>query len=203
VAHATPWRLDSPRKEKVRMPLARGLARFTLLFIVLATLPIPARATTLIRLGLDRLAAENELVAQAKIVEIHSFWNADHTFILTDVRAEASHMLKGAHAADVTFTLMGGAVGDVTTLIIGGPDLVPGSEYVLFLSRGNLPGAPGRLTVRDQSQGVFEVRSDRAFSQASGEPLVPDANGMAAAPGGEAGLTLDELARQVRHYSDR
>src|SRR5204862_8003871 len=124
--------LESPHSGKVGVPLDAVLACLTLLFTALATRPIPARATTLIRLGLERLAAENELVAQAKIVEIHSYWNADHTFILTDVRAEASQVLKGAHAAAVTFTLMGGTVGEVTTLIIGGPDLVPGSEYVLF-----------------------------------------------------------------------
>ena len=98
---------------------------------------------------------------------------------------------------------MGGAVGDVTTLIIGGPDLQPGSEYVLFLSRADLPGAVGRLTVRDQSQGVFEVRNGRALSQARAEPLLHDANGADVAPGGADGLTLDDLTHQVRQDSDR
>jgi len=185
------------------MAFPRMLARLTLMVIAGATLPNPVGATTLIHLGVDRLSAENELVAKARILEIHSYWNADHTFILTDVRARASQWLKGAHAGDVTFTLMGGTVGDVTTLIIGGPDLIPGSEYVLFLSRFDLPGAPHRLTVRDQSQGVFEVRNERVFSQALGEPLLPDANGVAAAPGGEAGLTVGELTQQIREHSDR
>ena len=185
------------------MPLARKLARFTLMVIALATLPTPGAATTLIHLGVNRLSAENELVARARIVEIRSYWNADNTFILTDIRAHVSQVLKGAHAEDVMFTLMGGTVGDVTTLIIGGPDLVPGSEYVLFLSRLDLPGAPQRLTVRDQSQGVFEVRNDRVFSEALGEPLLPDMNGAVAAPGGEAGLTVGELTRQVRENSSR
>jgi hypothetical protein len=171
------------------------------LVLVAWTLSVsPATATTLIRQGLDRLIADSETIVQAKVLDLHSYWNPEHTFILTDVHAHTSLGLKGRQPSELTFTVMGGRVGEVTILLVGGPDLVPGSEYVLFLARTDLPGAPNRLTVRDHSQGVFDVDKGRAFSQAIGEPLMPDIEGRTDVPGGESGLTIDELVRQVREH---
>jgi hypothetical protein len=163
-----------------------------------ALVAAPVSATTLIRRGLDRLAAGNETIVQARVLDIRSYWNADHTFILTDVHARPSQVLKGRPDNDLDFTVMGGTVGETTTLIVGGPDLEPGSEYILFLAQSDLPGAPHRLTVRDLSQGVFDVVQGRAFSQAHGEPLLPDDQGRTDAPGGDEGILLETLARQIR-----
>jgi hypothetical protein len=169
--------------------------------LALAALAIPASATTLVRQGLDELTAQNEMVVHGRVLEIHSYWNADHTFILTDVRVRPKEMLKGVgRAGDVTFTLMGGTVGETTMLIVAGPDLLPGSDYVLFLSQETLSGAR-RLTVRDLAQGAFQIERGRAFSQALGHPLLPDALGRSHAPGGEEGLPLEEMARQVRQFA--
>jgi hypothetical protein len=185
------------------MPVPRIVSRVTLVSAALGLSAITADATTLIRQGLDQLAIQNELVLQGRVLETHSTWNDDHTFILTNVRVRPSQILKGSHQGDVTFTVMGGAVGEITTLIVGGADLHPGSDYVLFLSRSDLPGAPDRLTVRDHAQGVFDLEQGRAFSQARGDPLLPDADGRADAPGGEAGLALEDLVRQVRAQTNR
>src|SRR5262245_60304396 len=110
-------------------------------------------ATTLIRQGLDELTKSSETIVQATVLDIHSYWNADHAFILTDLRMRPSRILKGDPAGDVTCTIMGGSIGDLTTLIVGGADLAPGSEYVLFLGHADLPGAANRLTIREHSQG--------------------------------------------------
>jgi hypothetical protein len=160
-------------------------------------LAAPASATSLMRRGIESLTRGNETVVQANVVDIHSYWNAGHTFIFTDVHVRASKRFKGDAADDLSFTVMGGSVGETTTLIVGGPDLEPGSEYVLFLSRSDLPGSPGRLTVRDLCQGVFTVRHGRAFSEAIGEPLLPDAQGSADVPGGAEGLPLETLAQRI------
>lgn len=177
--------------------------RFALLSVALALSAASAGATTLIRQGLDRLTVGSEAIIQAIVLDIHSYWNADHQFILTDVRARPSQILKGTPAGDVTFTVMGGSIGDVTTLIVGGADLAPGSEYVLFLAHNDLPGAANRLTIRDHSQGVFEIARGRAFSQAIGEPLLPDERGKADVPGGAEGFDLDELIGEIRSLSNR
>ena len=166
----------------------------------------PTDATTMIRQGLDKLTAANEAVVQGRVVDIHSYWNAEHTMIMTDVRVRVAEMLKGDRAArEVTFTLLGGTVGDVTTLIIGGPDLVPGSDYVLFLNRERLHGDHELLTVRDLVQGAFEITESgggrRAYSQALVHALVADADGSADPPGGAEGLTLDDMLAQIRQYA--
>jgi len=176
---------------------SRYVVRFLLFWVVALTLTAPASATTLVRRGLDRLTLESEQIVEVSVLDLHSYWNAEHTFILTDVRARPARVLKGDVDEDVVFTIPGGTVGDRTILILGGPDISAGSDYVLFLGRTDLPGAPGRLTVRDLCQGVFVVERGRAFSQAMREPLVPDAQGLMDVPGGKEGLPLEELARRV------
>jgi len=160
-----------------------------------------AAGTTLVRHSLDQLAADNDVIVHAKVLSLHSYWNAEHSFILTDVRVTPLEILKGSPStgsSELTFTVMGGTVGDVSVLLVDGPGLVAGSEYVLFLAHGNLPGARGRLTIRDLEQGVFQVDQGRAFSQAQADPLLPDAAGRTDAPGGTDGVQLDELIRQIR-----
>lgn len=187
------------------MRVPQPVLRTTLTILALSLLAGSAGATTLVRQGLERLAAENSLVLHGRVLGIHSYWNDSHTFIFTDVRVRPIATAKGfrrAPASDVTFTVMGGTVGDVTTLIVGGPELEPGSEYVLFLNDEGLAGGTRHLTVRDLSQGVFDLVGGpggrRAVSQAIHHSLFPDASGSATPAGGEEGLELDAMLRQVR-----
>src|SRR5262245_23642197 len=105
----------------------RTMTRFALTLAALALWAVPAPATTLVRQGLEKLVAENQQALVGTVVDLRSYWNEDHTFILTDVRFRPEQSLKGRiRQGDVTLTLMGGTVGDLTTLIIAGPELVPG-----------------------------------------------------------------------------
>jgi hypothetical protein len=170
----------------------------------LATFTSKASATTLIRESLDDLTTANSTIVLGEVVDLYSYWNADGTFVLTDVRVLAQETLKGNTPAgrEFTFTIMGGTVGNLTTIIIGGPELTRGRQYVLFLNEEDLPRADGALTVRDHSQGVFDVVGvgglARAVSQAARHPLVPDARGDSSPPGGAEGLPLADLRRSVR-----
>src|SRR5687767_5728519 len=108
----------------------------------------PAGATTLVRASLDDLVAANTTVVLGEVADVSSRWNADGSFMMTDVHVVVQDVLKGDKGTqDVKLTLMGGAIGDLTTLIVAGAELVPGRQYVLFLGRGDLPGEPGALTV--------------------------------------------------------
>jgi hypothetical protein len=167
-----------------------------------------ASATTLIRMGLDELVAQNALVVQGRVVDVHSYWNAEGTFVLTDVTLAVDRVLKGSLAEgqeDVTITVMGGTVGEKTVLIVGGPELQDEASYVLFLNTEELPGAPAAVTVRDLCQGTFDVigtpAGPRAVSQATRHPLLPDARGTADAPGGTLGIELEALVGQVRNLA--
>lgn len=188
------------------MRLSLPFARILLSLTLTALAAIPAGATTLIRESLKDLTDSNALIVHGRVMDIHSYWNAEHTMIMTDVRVRPSQVLKGDRVVrDVTFTLLGGTVGDITTLIIGGPELVPGSEYVLFLNREHLHGDLEALTVRGLVQGAFDVTGEgaarRAFSQALSHVLLPDADGLSEPPGGVDGLALDDMLAQVRQLA--
>src|SRR5262249_1099462 len=125
--------------------------------------------------------------------------NSDHSFILSDVRVRPTRVIKGDRGADdITFTVMGGSVGDITTLIIGNPELVPGSEYVLFLNPQEVLGAGRRLVLSDLMQGAFGGTRGRAISQATRFALLPDVVGGTTPPGGDRGLAVDEMVEQIR-----
>ncbi len=144
-----------------------------------------------------------------EVVDLHSYWNHDGTFILTDVRISTEQVVKGRleENSEITVTLLGGEVGDLATLIIGGAELVKGNSYVLFLNEENLPGAKNALTVREHVQGAFDVKLDkgslRAVSQAVRHPLMPDAEKLVDPPGGREGLQLNTMIQSMRAISAR
>jgi hypothetical protein len=168
----------------------------------------PASATSLVRASLDDLVAANGAVVLGEVLDAYSYWNAEGTFILTDVRFRVDNALKGnLQDRELTVTLMGGTVGETTTLIIGGAELIPGNSYVLFLNEEDLPGAKGVRTVRDLAQGAFDVvmsgRGLRAISQANQHPLIPDKSGYFDAAGGPEGYPLTSMMQSVREIAGR
>jgi len=177
-------------------------------FALAVGLGAPAHATTLIRAGLNDLVAGNRTIVVGTVRSSHSYWNEDRNFILTDVRLTVQDVLKGnPRERDLTITILGGTVDDLTTVIVGGADLVPGKSYVLFLDRGDLPGIRNVRTVRAHSQGVFEIVKARdglrAVSQASRQPLHPDALGFVDVPGEAQGLPLSSMVQSIREIAAR
>lgn len=174
----------------------------------LAALTAPAGATTLIRAGLDRLVEQNEAVVVGEVRDARSYWNEDRSLILTDVRIRTSEVIKGDfRRSDLTLTLLGGTVDDQSVTVIGNAELAPGKTYLLFLHHNDLPGAPGALTVRHFSQGVFEVVKARdglrAISQATAHPLQADALGFVDPPGKAQGLLLPAMIQSIREIARR
>jgi hypothetical protein len=176
---------------------------------LLGVLAAPAGATTLIRMGVDELVASNHAIVVGEVVDVNSYWNQDHAVILTDVRFALRDVLKGRiDEREITVTMMGGEVGGRTSRIVGGPELLPSHSYLLFLNEENLPGAQRALTVRDLSQGVFDIRIGRdgrlrAVSQAARYTLLPDGSGRVEAPGGAEGMPLNAMTRSIREVADR
>jgi hypothetical protein len=170
-------------------------------FALLAALAPAASGSTFVRAGLDELVEANGTILVADVVDVHSYWNEDKTFILTDVTLAPTEVVKGRAAREVTVTLMGGRVGETTALVLGVPVLLPGRSYVLFLNRESLPGGTV-LTVRDHVQGAFDIvdspEGPRAVSQANSHPLLPDLFGDASPPGGEKGLALPSMLQTLR-----
>lgn len=168
----------------------------------------PAGASTFVRVGLDYLVAQNGLIVVGEVLSTRSYWNDPGTLILTDVQISVSEVLKGRLADhEITVTIPGGTVGHDTIAVVGGAELVQGSSYVLFLQKGNLPGASGVRVVRDHSQGIFEIQLGkdglRAISQAARMGLVPDAFGNATVPGGAPGMPFQAMRQSVRDLVER
>ncbi|HEX5716678.1 MAG TPA: hypothetical protein VF179_11015 [Thermoanaerobaculia bacterium] len=183
----------------------KRLLRGVMAFAIAASVVAPAGATTLIRESLDELVRFNRTIVVGEVVDVRSYWNADGTFILTDVRVAAHDVLKGnVKDRELTLTIMGGRVGETTTLIIGNAELVPGNSYVLFLNEEDLPGGKA-LTVRSLVQGAFDVKIGRdglrAVSQANGHPLLPDARGSFDAEGGREGFPLNSMMQSIREIA--
>ena len=171
---------------------------------IAASLAVPASATTLRRMGLEELVAGNKTIVVGQVLDARSYWNKDKTFIMTDVRIAVNETIKGNVQNEVKVTLMGGRVGDLTTLILGGAELIPGKSYLLFLNEENLLGKR-TATVRDLCQGAFDlvIGKDglRAVSQANRHPLIPDHLGYIDAPGGVEGIPFNAMVQSIRQLA--
>ena len=185
----------------------RSLRHGALMVALAVSVVAQASATTLVRAGLAELATGNSTIVVGKVLDTRSYWNEGGTFILTDVRVAVHEVLKGQVTGDeLTLTIMGGTVGDLTTLIVGGAELQPERSYVLFLGERKLPGVREKaLTVSDHCQGAFDLvpagEGLRAISQANRHPLVPDPQGLSEPPGGAEGLALDSMIRSIRNLT--
>lgn len=188
--------------------LRRVLLRTGAAIAIAAAMIAPAGATSLMRAGLDTLVRENAVVVVGQVVDVYSHWNAEGTFILSDVRLVVDDVLKGDPGQrEFTFTAMGGTVGDLSSVIIAGPEIEVGGRYLLFLNREDVPGLSGALMVRDLSQGIFDVKDSRygswAISQSVGHGLLPDAGGNTEPVGGYSGMPLDKLSSEIRRLAGR
>lgn len=193
------------RQKQLASPL-RSFLVVVLFFSALGSTAV-AEASTLGRVGLDYLVAENDTIVVGEAVSARSYWNPARTFILTDVEVSVSQTLKGRAGDAITVTVPGGTVGELTSVIVGGAVLVPGHQYVLFLDRVKLAGIDGVLMIHDHGQGAFDVEMAgselRAFSQARRHELLADAAGQAEAVGGAKGLPLVDLVETVHNLAAR
>lgn len=182
-------------------PKQRTLWVIAILLGCLAALP--GSATTLQRAGLEELVQRHDTIVVAKVTHTFSYWNDDHSMILTDVTVAPDMVLKGrTESGPLTLTLLGGTVDDTTVAIVAGAKLQSGKSYLLFLAEANLSAGRRHLTVREHSQGVFDfVLSEsgelRAVSQANGAHLVQDAKGRLQPPGGLEGLAQGDILETI------
>ncbi len=189
---------------KSKYLLYRSSGVFTLAWLLVGIPAAPAGAMTLIRAGLEDLVTANSTIVVAQVHSATSYWNADASFLLTDVSLTTTQVLKGSAERELTVTLMGGTAGGTTTIIPGAAVLQPDRSYVLFLRNEPLPGTDPVLTVAEHCQGAFDIEERDggawALSQAAGEALLPDEDDGGSStdvPGGALGLSLEELERSI------
>jgi hypothetical protein len=125
-------------------------------------------ATAMYRLGLAQLSQGAESIVLGTVIDQVSAWNDLHTAIYTDVRLEVEEAMKGAVGPEVTFRIMGGAVGDIGMRTSTEPTFHRGERVIVFLHTG---GSTTQLVGRQQ--GKFTV-SDDTVTQAGQVMAISD-----------------------------
>jgi hypothetical protein len=127
----------------------------SLLFIASISLaPIPAGATTLLRMDLPQLSQSADAVVRGTVQKVQSRWSGDRRRIVTDVEVEVAEVLKGGSLRKVIVTQPGGQVGDIGQRVAGLAAFTSGEEVVLFLQKKG----PDRFHVSGMAQGKFRIQ---------------------------------------------
>ncbi len=137
-------------------------------FAVLALgLAQAASATTVQKLTLQELTKKATSIVVGKVVDATSSWDAAKKEIYTFYTVSVSQPVKGSKAGEtITIRQLGGAVGNIASVVPGMPSFKKGEEVVLFLTQEDAAGYPwvmglqqGKYSVVDQN-GAKVVRND-------------------------------------------
>jgi len=126
------------------------------------------------------LIQKSHTVVHAKVFDVRSEWNADHSYVFTYVTLEVKRTLQGQKHAYEEVRVPGGTVGDFHAVMEGAPEFRIGDEVVVFLGSWD----DGVSMVEGYFQGVSKVARD-----AAGNEMLD---------GGSAhGRSISQLARQI------
>jgi hypothetical protein len=112
------------------------------------------RATTLVRLSLDQLAAGSDAVARVNFAGAESRWENGSIWTVTTLKVVET--LKRNLPAEILLRLPGGRVGHLTAMVDGTPKFNPGDDAVVFLK--STPA--GGFTVAGWVEGTFRISLD-------------------------------------------
>jgi hypothetical protein len=137
-------------------------------------------ATQVLQRTPQQLAKESQLVVDGKVASVRSYWNADHSRILTEVVVDVGSTYKGGASPSVRVVQLGGVVGNVRMTAHGAPQWKQGEEVLLFLE----PSVPGAFQIAGFSQGMYLIERDPRTGKAFVKyALAPDTHeGAAPAP---------------------
>jgi hypothetical protein len=134
-------------------------------------LAMPAtRATTLVRLSVDQLAAGSDAVARVRYVRAESRWENGSIWTITTF--DVVEKWKGNLPGQIDVRLPGGRVGHLTSTVEGAPKFNPGNETVMFLQRS----PAGGFTVAGWVEGNFRISRD---PRTGGETVTQDSSAFA------------------------
>jgi hypothetical protein len=180
------------------MRVTGWLAAAVALFVVGA-----AQASTFLALSQEELVAGSAAVVEARVADVESFWNSEHTVILTEATVRVDDVIVGEAPAFLKVRTFGGTVGRYRIDAPGFPTFAEGQRLLLFLYR---EPADGSVRVQGYRMGEYrvEVGSDgveMAVPMADAGMWLLRRDGKAAeAP---RPLRLDELKAGLRDIGER
>ena len=108
----------------------------TLLLLAFLAAASPAwAAQPLAAPSIEQLARQADIVVIGQVISATGEWAAGRATIQTRVALTVTESLKGTAASPLTFTHLGGRVGDEASAVGGGPEFVPGERVLVFLTR--------------------------------------------------------------------
>jgi hypothetical protein len=154
----------------------------TVIVVLLAT---GSFATQVIQRSPEELARESVLVVDGKVTGVRSYWNEDHSKILTEATVAVGGTHKGQVVSNVRVVQLGGVVGNVRMTAHGALTWTRGEEVLLFLE----PSVPGAFQVAGFSQGKYEIERDAQGRAYVRQAVPPDAEGGSNAPTSSSSAT--------------
>jgi hypothetical protein len=130
--------------------------RVVWLAILLAAAAAGAESSSFLALSQEELLAGSAAVLQGRVVEVESFWNAEHTAILSEALVSVDEVLVGRAPTLVRVRTFGGTVAGYTVEAHGFPRFVAGEEALLFLYR---EPADGSVRVWGYQQGQYRIET--------------------------------------------
>lgn len=128
-------------------------------FFAMLLLAAPSSATTLLRLTVEEMSVQAEMIVVGEVTEVQSQWNAARTMIYTYVTVDVAQCIAGACGDTVKIKQRGGSVGQWSLPIPGMPKFVAGQKVLLFLEK-DPEGVPGYAYVLGMCQGMFVITKD-------------------------------------------
>ena len=179
--------------------------------LVLLAAAMPARASSVLPLDLDRIVAGAGVAFQGTVTDAHSERDPQTSWIVTYVTFRVDDALKGSVDGTYTVKQIGGRLASGETYRVDGvPSYTVGQSYVVFLTSPSSIGlsspvglSQGQFTIA-QTPGGPEVSNGRDFREMTAnipvETLPPNARArMELKAGGRVGsLGLDDFKELVR-----
>ena len=173
------------------------MKRFVIVTLLVACTALPALATQIIKQPPQQLAKDAALIVDGTVSSVRSYWNEDHSRIITETTVSVAATHKGAGASSIRVVQPGGVVGNVRQTAHGALAWKKGEEVLLMLE----PAVGGAYQVSGFSQGKFvierDTRTGRAYVQQSLPADVAPTSSANGAPAGDARVTLDQFLNNV------
>ncbi|MFI5179233.1 MAG: hypothetical protein ACHQO8_11740 [Vicinamibacterales bacterium] len=123
------------------------------LFVALAILAEPLRATVVVPADLGELTRDARAIVRGRVVSVDGRWTEDRRTIETIVTIEVATYLKGALGPTLQFRVPGGDLGRYRSIVVGAPLFAVDEQIVVFLG-ANGPAVPYILGF---NQGVYRI----------------------------------------------
>ncbi len=134
------------------------MKRWSVVCLVALLAALPATASTFLAMSRAELVRDAAAIVQGKVLEVHSFWDAEGRVIVSEAVIEVEEAVLGDPGSQVRVKTWGGTVDGYTVEAHGFPRFGANERVLLFLEREQ----DGVAKVAGYQQGHFRLVMDRS-----------------------------------------